>query len=362
MVSLEAKLRIAVFGVGRMGQRHATNVAYSTPRAQLVAVCHIKTEALEWAKANLPEGTKYYSDPAECLADPDVDAVLIASVTSSHPELTLEAIKAGKHVLCEKPISISIEESIPVVKAAAEHPEVKVMIGFSRRYDASYRETKGRIEAGQLGTPYLIKSATNDQYDPSGFFIAYSKLSGAIFMDCGIHDIDIARWLLDVENPKKLSKPKKQVTRVFATGLNAQHPELANDGDCDNGLAVVDFENGTKCTFHLSRTATHGHDCFCEVFGTDGKIIVNGNPTMSRVEIRDSHGVRTESTPNYYDRFREAFVTEVNTFTECVLDDKPVPTTAQSALDAAVIASALTYSFRNEKPIYFDDNGNPILN
>jgi len=198
-------------------------------------------------------------------------------------------------------------------------------------------------------------------YDSSGFFVAYSKASGGIFIDCGIHDIDLARWLLDTANPANLSNPRKEVTRVFASGLNVRHPELAASGDCDNGLAVVEFENGTQCTFHLSRTALHGHDCFTEIFGTEGKFVVNGNPSMNRLEIRDSHGVRTLSTPTYYERFREAFVTEARTFADCVLDNKPVPTTPEDALQAAQIAIALTHSFRTGKPVLFGDDGEPIL-
>jgi myo-inositol 2-dehydrogenase/D-chiro-inositol 1-dehydrogenase len=167
---------------------------------------------------------------------------------------------------------------------------------LTRVDDESYLEAKRRIDNGQLGKAYMIKSATNDQYDPSGFFIAYSKDSGGIFLDCGIHDIDIARWLLDVANPSLLKNPAKQVTRVYATGLNVRHPELAESEDCDNANCIVEFENGTQCTFHLSRTALHGHDCFCEVFGTESKLVINGNPNMTRVEIRDEHGVRMEST------------------------------------------------------------------
>jgi myo-inositol 2-dehydrogenase/D-chiro-inositol 1-dehydrogenase len=142
--------------------------------------------------------------------------------------------------------------------------------------DESYKEAKARIDSGQLGKVYMIKSVTNDQYDPSGFFVAYSKASGGIFIDCGIHDIDISRWLLDVANPAGLANPKKQVSRVFASGLSVRHPELGDQGDCDNALAVVEYENGTVCTFHLSRTAVHGHECSCEVFGTESKIVING--------------------------------------------------------------------------------------
>jgi myo-inositol 2-dehydrogenase/D-chiro-inositol 1-dehydrogenase len=141
--------------------------------------------------------------------------------------------------------------------------------------DESYNEAAARIKAGKLGTPYLIKSCTNDKYDSTGRFLAYSKHSGGIFIDCGIHDIDIGRWLLDVGNPAKLKNPLKQVTRVFATGLNTVYPELEAQGDCDNAIGVIDFENGSKFDIHLSRTSMHGHDVICEVFGTESKLVIN---------------------------------------------------------------------------------------
>lgn len=171
---------------------------------------------------------------------------------------------------------------------------------------------KQKIQEGLLGRPYYIKSSTNDAYDPSGFFVAYSEASGGIFLDCGIHDIDISRWLLDVDNPENLKNPLKQVTSVYASGMNVHHPDLAKTGDCDNGIAVVQYENGTTLTFHLSRTAHNGHDAACEVFGSDAKITVNWvsryetrsempgvddpqGSQQNRNEIRDKWGVRTES-------------------------------------------------------------------
>lgn len=292
---------------------------------------------------------------------PDVDAVLIASETSTHAELAIAAIKAGKHVLLEKPISVDVELSRPVVAAAAANPSVKVMIGFSRRFDESFAEAKAMVDAGALGETYLLKSSTNDQYDESGFFVAYSKASGGIFIDCGIHDIDLARWLLDSSNPAKLANPRKEVTRVFGSGMNVRHPELEKTGDCDNGMGIVEFENGTRAMIHLSRTAVHGHDTVSELFGTGGKVVVNGNPQINRLEIRDAHGVRTLSHPSYYERFREAFVHELNTFVDVVLEDKAVPTPAEDALKAAQIAIALTHSFRTGVPVVFGDDGEPIL-
>jgi myo-inositol 2-dehydrogenase/D-chiro-inositol 1-dehydrogenase len=83
----------------------------------------------------------------------------------------------------------------------------------------------------------------------------------------------MARWLLGISAQVGV---KKQVKRVLASGINARHPELEKSGDADNALAVVEFENNTSCTFHLSRTAIHGHECQTEIYGQDGKFIVNG--------------------------------------------------------------------------------------
>jgi myo-inositol 2-dehydrogenase/D-chiro-inositol 1-dehydrogenase len=129
-------------------------------------------------------------------------------------------------------------------------------------------------------------------YDPSGFFIAYSKASGAIFLDCGIHDIDMSRWLLDVANPANLTNPMKQVTSVYASGMNVHHPELADSGDCDHAFAMVQYENGSKCTFHLSRTNQNGHDAVCEVYGSEAKLTVNwvcGGSTVAICFWHSSH-------------------------------------------------------------------------
>lgn len=313
-----------------------------------------KAGVLKAAAAELPP-VRTSADSMELITSPDVDAVLIASETSTHASLAVAAIKAGKHVLLEKPIAVDVEGTRPVVEAAAGS-NVKVMIGFSRRFDDSLGEAKSMLDRGELGTPYLLKSSTNDMYDSSGFFVAYSKASGGIFIDCGIHDIDLARWLLNTS-----ASGKKEVTRVFGSGTNVRHPELSATGDCDNGMGIIEFANGARAMIHLSRTGIHGHDTVTELFGTEGKAVVNGNPSSNRLEIRDGHGVRSLSHPTYYERFKEAFVNELNTFVEVVLEDKKVPTPPEDALKAAQIAMALTHSFRTGLPVEFDEEGEPIL-
>lgn len=151
----DQRLKFAIFGVGRMGARHARNIAFHTPRAELVAIVDPNPAALESAREWAPKTVQFYSTPEECLEKSGCEAVLVASATAEHAPNTIAAIKAGKvshpsallirssvvvrdkadgqHVLCEKPISIDLETSRSVVNFAESHPELKVMVGFSRR-------------------------------------------------------------------------------------------------------------------------------------------------------------------------------------------------------------------------------------
>ncbi|ORY26982.1 hypothetical protein BCR39DRAFT_497700 [Naematelia encephala] len=355
------RLRFGVLGCGRMGQRHAYNIAYLTPRAELSAICDPHPEALKWVPDNISSNIRVCTDPEDIFNDAEIDAVVIATVTSTHSSLAIRAIQAGKHVLLEKPISTDIESARPVVEAAEAHPQLKVMIGFCRRFDPSYHEAKDRILSGFVGLPYLVKATTSDLFDNSGFFVNYARHSGGIFNDAAVHDIDISRWLLSVDDTTKLANPRKQVRTVYGTGSVVRHPELAEFGDCDTALGIIAYENGTQCSIHIARTATHGFECFCEILGTSSKMIINGNPAKSRVEIRDQHGVRMESHQSWLDRLAEAFLLEIQDFTACVLDDTKIPATARDGLEAAKIAMALTHSLHTGKVVEFDEEGEPII-
>lgn len=150
-----------------------------------------------------------------------------------------------------------------------------------RTVDKAFSQLAGHIESSSAGKPFLLKSITCDAYDPSGFFVAYAKASGGIFMDCGIHDIDMSRWLLGVDGKclpssggRKEASSRQEVKRVFATGLTVRHPELAEQEDCDNALGVIEYANGSSCTLHLSRTGMAGYESTVEVFGMEQKLVV----------------------------------------------------------------------------------------
>ncbi|CAH0055946.1 unnamed protein product [Clonostachys solani] len=152
------------------------------------------------------------------------------------------------------------------------------MIGMARRFDDSYSDAKARIDEGQLGRTYMVKAASNDLYDPSTAdkFMKYAAKSGGIFLDAGIHDIDAARWLLQIGDQDKVKK-------VFAIGTIVKFKDLAQFQDADNALAVVEFDNGKFFTFHTGRTAAHGHECVCEVFGENGRFTINQGSRYSKI-------------------------------------------------------------------------------
>jgi len=138
------------------------------------------------------------------------------------------------------------------------------MVGFVRRFDPSYVQAHADIEAGVIGQPFLVRSQTCDMNDPEGSFVRFAPTSGGIFMDCSVHDIDLARWMLG--NPR--------ATRAFASGTIVLHQGLAECGDVDNGLAIVEFEGGARAVFYASRTMAHGHETSTEVIGSAGMLSI----------------------------------------------------------------------------------------
>ena len=171
--------------------------------------------------------------------------------------------------------------------------------------------------------------------------------------------IDVGRYFLDVKSG--LSNPKKQVNRVIAMGQQAVYGELAKYGDCDNGWGLVEFANGKVLTTHLGRTLTNGFEGMTRVCGTKGHAVVNGNSVVNRVEVRDSHGVRTNTAPDAFVLYDKSFTNDLAEFASAVLENEPLTCYPEDAYEAAKIATALQYSFRNGVPVYFDDNGLPIM-
>jgi myo-inositol 2-dehydrogenase/D-chiro-inositol 1-dehydrogenase len=247
-----------------------------------------------------------------------------------------------------------------VLKTARAHPTQKVMCGFSRRFDTSYLSAHALTTSGSIGRPTILRSQTCDKYDPSGFFVEYAQFSGGIFVDCNIHDIDLALWFFSADHDKAGNKELPRVKSVMAVGVTALEPDLAKHGDVDNGVGVVEFFDGQIAYFYSSRMNPPGQHDMTEIIGTKGKLAVNSNPTTGLLESHLSSGIHRDIPQNYYERFEHAFVEEAKQFTDAVLDDKAVPVDMESSVEAVRIGVALQESLRSGRKILFDRRGERV--
>jgi myo-inositol 2-dehydrogenase/D-chiro-inositol 1-dehydrogenase len=331
-------VRIGIVGLGRLGRRHAENLATRVPHAELVAACSPIADELNWARDQLGLAHRY-ADYAALLCHPGLDAVFLVTPTTLHAQQIVQALDAGKHVFCEKPLSLDLADCARVESAAAAKPHLHVMIGFVRRFDPSYRAAHDQLARGAIGTPFLVRSQTCDRLDPSGAFVQFAATSGGIFLDCSVHDIDLARWLLGAPRAR----------RAYAVGTRAVYQALAQFDDVDNGLAIVEFDGGQLACFYASRTMAHGHETWTEIVGSKGKLTVGRQPNGDRVELADELGVRFAALPDFYARFADAFVAEASAFVAAVQGKALSPIQLADATAATRIGHALARAQRERR-------------
>ncbi|KAL9078214.1 MAG: hypothetical protein Q9157_002867 [Trypethelium eluteriae] len=222
------------------------------------------------------------------------------------------------------------------------------MAGFSRRFDASYRDASMKIaKDNAIGKPFLVRSNTCDLLDHTGFFVRYARRNGGIFVDCAIHDIDLALWFLENPVPKA----------CWACGTLQHHPELKELSDVDNAVGTVEFWGGKIAYFYCSRTQAHGHDVCTEITGQHGKIMVNVIPRSNNVVVADYQGLRHEVQPEYWERFEDAFATEAREFIDSIVNNTPVPLPLEGGLKVMQIGRALQDALLSSEVIKFSQDG-----
>lgn len=323
-------VRIGVVGLGRLGRRHAENLAFRISGAKLVAAASpIETERA-WAKEALP-GVQPYSGLEDLLQHPGLDAVWLVTPTSLHADQTVAAIKAGKHVFCEKPLALDPADCDRAIAAAAERPHQIVMVGFMRRFDPAIAEAKRRIAGGELGQVFAIQCVAEDPVDPDGFFVKFAPTSGGIFLDCCIHDVDLVRWMLDGAEPLSVS----------AVGSRVMYPALGACADVDTAAATVAFKNGPIATFYVSRTSHRGYEAAMRIVGTKATIEIGRGLTRIPLTVESGGDRAAQGQVDFFERFGEAFVHEANAFVAAVQRGGPTPLSLEDAREATRLACAM---------------------
>ena len=315
-----------------MGSVHAANLARNCPSAELTSVFDPLAErAREVAEAC---GVRAVATFADLVGDESLDGVVIASPTGQHAELCLRAARAGKQIFCEKPISLDRRATLEVLAEIAA-TGVKLQVGFNRRFDATCEAAAERIAKGELGEAYLLRISQRDMIPPNPAFL---EGSGGIFVDMGIHDFDMARWLVG------------EVTTVTAQGTVLSDPGFHEIGDFDAAVVVLGFANGALGTIDISRVAGYGYESSIEVMGSRGTVRIDA-PFAHSYEWR-SPGMATRPLISSYDqRYLPAFAAELESFARSLLDDADVRVTGGDALAAFDIAVAARESCRLNKTV-----------
>ena len=328
-------VRIGVVGLGRLGRRHAENLAFRVEGAHLVAAASPIAEERDWAEKAL-NGAATYPGLPELIDHPGLDAVWLVTPTSLHADQVIASIRAGKHVFCEKPLALDPADCDRAIAVAAERPSQIVMVGFMRRFDPAYAEAKRRIEAGELGEVFAIRCLSEDPADPSGFFVRFAPTSGGSFLDCSIHDIDLVRWMLG----------GARASSVSAVGSRLMYPALAGCGDVDTASAVVAFEGGGIADFHVSRTSHRGYEAAMTIAGSKATLEIGRAIPRLPLTLQTDGRRSAAGQVDFFERFGDAFLHEARAFVEAVRRGGPTPLSLEDAREATRLACAMREALR----------------
>ena len=327
------RVKIGSVGLGRLGLKHAENIASNIVGAELTALCDLDEKKLKETADKL--GVKHRCNNFEELINiKELDAIVLVSPSALHTSQISKALSKGKHVFSEKPLGINVEECKQAEKAVEKYPDLVFMLGFMRRFDESYQYAHKKVKSGEIGRPVLFRSYSQD---PDKFIdgaIAFAEHSGGQFLDMAVHDIDLARWFLNDE-------PET----VYAMGGCYAYKEFAKYKDGDNVSCLMKFKNEAMCFLFAGRTAPHGYNVETEIIGTKGILRIASVPQKNHVEILDEYGVRRECSENFLERFEKSYCNEIQEFVNCILEKRKPSVSVYDGTRVSEIAYKCKESF-----------------
>ena len=329
-------LNIGLLGAGRIGNVHAQAIT-SHPGSRLAAVSDVVADSA--AKLAAEHGAEARSSD-QIIADPSIDAVLIATSTDTHSDLIEAATKAGKAVLCEKPVDLSLARAQACQKAVAGSGQ-PVMIGFNRRFDPGFGALKAALDAGEIGRAELLSITS---FDPAPPPVSYIKVSGGLFRDMMIHDFDMANFIMG----------DAPVT-VSAVGTSIIDPAIGQVGDVDTAVVTLTYGDGRIAVIKNSRRAVYGYDQRVELLGSDG--LLQAQNVLENTLVKSTTAGVTGAKPTYFflERYMPAYRAEWAAFVDAITNNTPMPVTLDDGVAALAMAEAATMSRQSGAPVKLSD-------
>ena len=321
------KLNIGVIGLGAIGQKHCEALA-RVERAKLVSVSDVNEQVL--SKTAKTFGAKPFKDYEEMLANSSLDAVIVATPDEIHTEPCISAAKAGKHILVEKPIATTIQDAQAII-VAAENAKVKLMVGFSLRFDLHYMTVKKMVADGQLGDLISVFARRLN------IITQADRINGrcGVLHFLGIHDFDALRWIIG-------SEPVSIYTEE-STSVPKKYPQ-------DNeSFSIIRFANGVRACAHIgwNLPLQHlgGRDFKFDIMGTKGALYLD--------QMRQGIEVYS-ATLSKFPSVNSGLYIEDRAFVDCVLDDTPSPSTGADGLAALKMVMGAVKSIETGLPVKLD--------
>jgi predicted dehydrogenase len=332
-------VRVCVVGVGRAGMVHATNFKDNVPGAVLAAVVDADLELAE-EKARGLGVDLFFSDLRQDLDRAEIDAICITTPTFTHADIAIEAAEAGKHIFCEKPMALSLEEADDMIQAADE-AGVKLQIGFMRRFDPLFVTAKERIEGGEIGRPMVIRSLTRGPGLPPRW-ACDPRTSNGMLAEVNSHDFDTIRWLADAE----FERIWAEANALKCFDLKKEFPNFY-----DNVIVSLRLNNGTLGIIDGSCPVDYGYDARAEVLGSEGVILIGELRDTAVTTCTKQTGVVASTFRSWRNRFRDAYIAEACHFVECILQDRDPLVTGHDGRKAVEAVLTANESIRSGRPV-----------
>lgn len=327
-------LRVAVLGVGVMGADHVARIEAKISGARVTVVNDYVTEKAEQIAAGIP-GCRAIADPLDAIADPDVDAVVLATPGPTHEKQLLACLEHTKPVMCEKPLTTDVATSLEVVKREAELSTRLIQVGFMRRFDNEYAQLKALLDSDELGLPLLLHCVHRNAAVPAYFD------SNMVVRDSLVHEVDVTRFLFDEEIASiQLIKPTP----------NPAGPH----GLADPQIAILRTTSGKHVDVELFVTTGVAYEVRTEVVGERGSAMIGLDVGLLRTSVPGTRG--GQITPGFRERFGQAYDTEFQRWVDAVhrgrttgdFTDGP---TAWDGYAAAAVCEAGVESLQSGLPV-----------
>ncbi len=330
------RLRIGVIGAGFIANILTRSLLRLGDYASIEAVFSRDIEsarlfAKRFGIANL------YSDWREIARSKSIDAVIVATPTYTHKEISVESARNGKHVFLEKPIALSIRDASEIIREA-EKNRVKLFVGHCLRYWPEYLRVREAVSRGEIGEPRIARAYRLSSF-PDRLWFRYMDYSGGVVVDLAIHDIDYLRWVLG------------PVKRVF--GVGGRYTRYTVDS-IDHAMYILEFESGAIAYGEASwaMPPTYPFTTYLEVAGTKGLLTVDNRSTVTVAEYYENIS-HTYSPYN-----QDAYYNELKAFLRWILYDEPVNISPEEALESLRVALAINRSIEKREIV---DLGEVVL-